>query len=197
MPFINGKFYANPAHGEALEKAKAVDSQHAAAKKQTAPVSNSGKQGKQTATPGHQKPKVENEAAIGNRVYNETGGLRPKAGVKPGDPGSAEDLHNARVAMSDVARNREKEGTTGGIAHNRVIPIGQKTAQYKDAQAAALEAARSSDVTKGSGNFYLDYGQGPPNWAEGKKMTSYGPFKNASGGGDVPTGADVRIVIVH
>lgn len=193
MPFINGKFYANPAYGEALERAKNLESQRTASGKQTAQASSSGK----PASAKHTKPVPESEAIIGNRVYNETGGLRPKAGAKSGESGSAEDLHNARVAMADVARNRQKEGTTGGVAPGRVDPLGQKTAQYKDAQGAASEAARSPDVTKGSGNFYLEYGQGPPNWAKGKKMTSYGPFKNASGGGDVPKGHDVRIVIVH
>ena len=52
-------------------------------------------------------------------------------------------------------------------------------------------------MTGGSKHFYLDYGQGQPKWAAGKETTSYGPFKNAAGGGDVPKGADVKIIIVH
>ena len=59
------------------------------------------------------------------------------------------------------------------------------------------EAARSPDVTGGSTHLYLDYGQKAPSWAAGKETTTCGPFKNAAGGGDVPKGAHVKIIIVH
>lgn len=197
MPFINGKFYANPAYGEALERAKGLDSQYAGSEKQTVAASNRGKHGKQTATQGHEKPKVENEAAIGNRVYNETGGLRPKAGAKPGGPGSAGDLHNARVAMSDVIENRERSGKYTGVAPAKVKTMGRKTSAYGDSQEASAQTLGLPEVTGGSKNYYLDHGQPTPKWAIGKKTTAYGPFNNAAGGGDVPKGADVRIIVVH
>ena len=99
--------------------------------------------------------------------------------------------------MSHVAENREKRGIKGGIATDKVGALGQKTSQFKDAQAAAAEAVGAPDVTGNSEHFYLDYsGERKPDWAVGKKTTTYGPFTNASGGGDVPKG-DVRIVIVH
>lgn len=131
---------------------------------------------------------------VGNVVHNETGGLRPD--TKQGS-GSAQDLHNAKVAVADVVENRQKAGNNGGVASDKVGANERRTSQYKDAQQAASEAARSPDVTGGSIHFYLDYGQGQPKWAVGQGTTSYGPFKNAAGGGDVPKGANVLIVIVH
>lgn len=140
--------------------------------------------------PGDNK---KNGKTTGNIVYRETGGLRGKN--KKG--GSATDLHKARVAVADVVNNRRKAGIKGGVARSNVSPSQQHNAQYKDSQKAANEAAHSRDVTGGAKNFYLDYGQVTPNWAKGKATTSYGPFKNAAGRGDVLKGADVRIVIVH
>ena len=135
-----------------------------------------------------------NTQQVGNVVHNETGGLRPEANE---GSGSSQDLHNAKVAVSDVIENREKAGINGGVASDKVSPKERSTPQYKDAQQAAAEAARSPNVTGGSKNFYLDYGQPSPKWAQGKYTTSYGPFKNAAGGGDVPKDHDVRIIIVH
>jgi hypothetical protein len=104
------------------------------------------------------------------------------------------------IVVSDllltIVENREKAGNNGGVASDKVSSKERNTPQYKDAQQAAAEAARS-DVTGGSKHFYLDFGQKPPNWAAGKEITTYGPFKNAAGGGDVPKGADVKIIIVH
>lgn len=130
----------------------------------------------------------------GNIVYNETGGLRPEQ--KDGS-GSSQNLHDARVAVSDVIDNRKKAGVKGGVASDSVSSKERNNSQYKDAQSAASEAARSPDRTGGSTEFYLDYGQPKPSWANGTATTSYGPFRNAAGGGDVPKGADVRIIIVH
>jgi len=130
----------------------------------------------------------------GNVVYNETGGLRPKA--KDGS-GSSQNLHDSRVAVADVIDNRNKAGAKGGVASDAVSAKERNNPQYKDSQAAASEAANSPDRTGGSTHFYLDYGQPKPSWANGKATTSYGPFVNAAGGGDVPKGADVRIIIVH
>jgi RHS repeat-associated protein len=142
----------------------------------------------QDAFPGAQ------QQTTGNIVYNETGGLRPEA--KDGS-GSSQDLHDSRVAVADVVDNRNKAGAKGGVASDAVSAKERNNPQYKDSQAAASEAANSHDRTGGSTHFYLDYGQPKPSWANGKATTSYGPFVNAAGGGDVPKGADVRIVIVH
>lgn len=198
MPFINGRFYMNPAYGRALEQARSLESgQNAAGENVAARSSDTHTSDKQGTLSEDKEPQAEHETRIANRVYNETGGLRPKPDAKSGAPGSAEDLHKARVAISHVAQNREKSGRRGGIAPDRASSVGQKTPQYKDSHAAAIEAAHGPDVTGGSEYFYLDYGQRVPNWAQGKKTTSYGPFENAAGGGDVPKGDDVRIVVVH
>ena len=141
-----------------------------------------------------QEKKDQDTQRVGNIVHNETGGLRPE--TKDGS-GSSKDLHESKVAVADVVENREKAGNNGGVASDQVSSKERNTPQYKDAQQAAAEAARSPDVTGGSKHFYLDYGQGQPKWAVGKETTSYGPFTNVAGGGDVPKGADVKIIIVH
>ncbi len=87
-----------------------------------------------------------NTQSVGNVVHNETGGLRPEA--KEGS-GSSQDLHNAKVAVADVVENREKAGNNGGVASDKVSSKERNTPQYKDAQQAAAEAARSN-VTGGS-----------------------------------------------
>lgn len=147
-----------------------------------------------TGTAQNQAQNTTNTQQVGNIVHNETGGLRSE--TKEGS-GSSQDLHNAKVAISDVVENRKKAGNNGGVASDKVSSKEQNTPQYKDAQKAAAEAAHSPDVTGGSKHFYLDYGQKAPSWAAGKDTTTYGPFKNAAGGGDVPKGADVKIIIVH
>lgn len=197
MPLINGRFYANPAYGRALERARNLEAGRDEEPEEiSARYVSVSTHGGQRSAAQHAKQGKESQTSIGNRVYNETGGLRAKPGAKPGAPGSAEDLHNGRVAIANVAGNREKAGIAGGIAPDKVSPSGQKTPQYKDAQGAAAQASHT-DITGGAANFYLEHGQGPPKWAKGRKMTSYGPFNNASGGGDVPKGADTQIVIVH
>ena len=148
----------------------------------------------ETAADQQQNQQEDQQQTTGNIVYNETGGLRPKA--KDGS-GSSQDLHDSRVAVADVVDNRNKAGAKGGVASDAVSAKERNNPQYKDSQAAASEAANSPDRTGGSTHFYLNYGQPAPSWANGKVTTSYGPFVNAAGGGDVPKGADVRIVIVH
>ncbi|MGA7913585.1 MAG: RHS repeat-associated core domain-containing protein [Candidatus Acidiferrales bacterium] len=149
---------------------------------------------KKDAQESAQAQNTANSHQVGNIVHNETGGLRPEA--KEGS-GSSQDLHNAKVAISDVVKNREKSGVNGGVASDKVSSKERNTSQYKDAQQAAAQAARSPDVTGSSKHFYLDYGEKAPSWAAGKETTTYGPFKNAAGGGDVPKGAVVKIIIVH
>lgn len=197
MPFINGRFYMNPAYGRALERARSSESGNDGEPEEIAVryLNSGGHGGQRQASKGKQEK--ESQTRIGNRVYNETGGLRSKAGAKPGEPSSAEDLHNGRVAIADVIQNREEVGKYNGVATNKIHKGATDTPQYRDAQNAASEAVRTPGEARGSENFYLDHGQPQPKWAEGKRKTSYGPFTNAAGGGDVPKGKDVRIVIVH
>jgi RHS repeat-associated protein len=138
-------------------------------------------------------PPTQQQTNNGNVIYNETSGLRTTG--KNG-AGNGQDLHNSRVGIGHVLLNRERAGVKGGVASDRVSSRDRRTAQYRDAQAAAAEAVRSPDNTRGSQHFYLDYGQPKPSWARGQETITYGPFLNAAGGGDVPQGADVYIVIV-
>ncbi|MGB6131548.1 MAG: RHS repeat-associated core domain-containing protein, partial [Acidobacteriaceae bacterium] len=144
--------------------------------------------------PGDGKSPSGSTTAVGNTVDNETSGLRPES--KSGQS-SSQSLHTSKVAIADVVHNRDKAGIKGGVASSKTTASESRTPQYKDAQSAASQAAHSPDITHGSVNFYLNYGQRPPGWARGKSTTSYGPFENASGHGDVPKGAQVYVVIVH
>ncbi len=184
MPVIKGRFYANPAYGHALERARVPDAARGA-----------------THAGRHQTPSAPSDQ-VANTIYNETSGLRPTA---PKGPGSAEDLHNARVHMEHVIGNREAAKTPGGVAPDH---LGKKEAQavrtypparqaYQDSQHTAERARSERDPTGGATHFYLDSGKAPPNWAVGKKpVATFGPFDNPAGRGDVPKGAKTRIVIV-
>ena len=117
MPFINGKFYMNPAYGRAVENVRrggAVPSLNAAPHSQ-----GSGREDrdgrwetingnhvliKETVAEGPQpetqkrttRPAAQGNARPGTKaariIFNETSGLRPPKG-------GAEDLHDARVAI--------------------------------------------------------------------------------------------------
>lgn len=184
MPLINGRYYANPAYGRALEQARAEDAAQDVDDVQ-----------QQQTPPAPSDP-------LGNRIYNETSGLRPTA---PQGPGSAEDLHNARLHMGHVIRNREAKGTAGAVAPPvlrtaeaeavRTFPPAREA--FQDSQRAAQTAHTEPDRTGGATHFYLDYAQKPPNWALGKTpLATFGPFVNPAGGGDVPRGARVKIVVL-
>lgn len=185
MPLINSRFYANPAFGRALERARAEEAARDA---------DDGEQ-RQTS-PALGDP-------LANRIYNETSGLRTSA---PQGSGSAEDLHNARLHVGEVIRNREAARTPRGVATDRlrkeeadaVRTYPPARMAFQDSQRAAARARAEQDRTGGATNFYLDFGQGPPPWAEGKKpVASFGPFLNKAGGGDVPKDAKVKIVILR
>jgi hypothetical protein len=60
---------------------------------------------------------------------------------------------------------------------------------------AAHRAGKQADPTGGATHFYFDYGQtSAPSWGK-QAVVTYGPFRNAAGGGDVDKGANVKIVI--
>lgn len=108
--------------------------------------------------------------------------------------------------MGHVIQNREAAKAPGSVAPDH---LGKKEAQavqtypparaaYQDSQAAAERARKEPDRTGGAQNFYLDYGERPPNWAVGEKpVASFGPFLVAAGGGRVRRGDKVRIRIFH
>ena len=184
MPVIGGRFYANPAFGEALERVRVED----------AARSEDGAEQQQTAR-ARSDP-------LANRIYNETSGLRTTA---PQGPGSAEDLHNARLHMGQVIRNREAAAIRGGVAPDRLrkveadavrtYPPAREASQ--DSQRAAQRARTEPDRTGGATHFYLEYGEEPPDWAVGKRpVATFGPFLNEAGGSRIPRGAKVKIVVL-
>ena len=139
------------------------------------------------------------DVTVGNSVYNETSGLRP---TSPTGEGSAQDLSDARVGLADVTKNRDAAGTAvgkgtapgqlAGSEASAVKTYPPAKQAYEDSRAAA---GKAHGDPKGPHNFYLDWGQGKPPWAEGKQpKESYGPFLNVADG-DVPRGATVRIRI--
>ncbi|MDE2179981.1 MAG: tandem-95 repeat protein [candidate division NC10 bacterium] len=132
---------------------------------------------------------VQELAAI---IYNETSGLRGN-------------LFDARVAIGNVAANREEAGILGGIAPSR-LSAGEEVAIRNGVQAAATAYAESVEAatqilgerkgpTCGARHFILSYGQTLPKWAQGKPRLNFGPFMNVAGGGDVPRNAQVYIRI--
>lgn len=218
MPFINGRFYANPTYGNAVENARDSDNQlhnevrtsdtdDGTGALENEPMSESAQQ---ADTSKQQFPKKlphtttpESPAQNANRVYNETAGLRPT--TKQGR-GSAQDLHNGRVAMSHVIRNRQAHGNFGGVAPNALTHSEEHAVQhyppardaYRDSVNAASGAAARPDPTHGATQFYLDYGQPQPSWARRKgPIASYGPFSNPAGGGDVQKDSKTVIIRIY
>jgi hypothetical protein len=154
---------------------------------------------KQQAAAQRPRPPADN-ATVGNSVYNETSGLRPTINA---GPGSMQDLSDARVAIAGVTKNRDAAGRAVGIGTApgklagaeagavKTYPPAKQA--YGDSQAAA---GRAVGDAAGPQNFYLDYGQAPPPWAQGRQpKESYGPFRNVAGRGDVPKDANVWIRI--
>lgn len=157
---------------------------------------------KQGAHSAHHSAQPELPSQNANRVYNETSGLRPTS--RNGVHGTEADLQAARIAISHVIRNRQAQGTFGGVAPNALTHSESRAVghypparnAYQNSAHAAQVAASGPDPTRGATHFYLDFGQPPPAFARGKTpVASYGPFSNAGGGGDVQK--DSKRVIIR
>jgi len=135
---------------------------------------------------------------LANRVYNETGGLYVRPGVE--GFGNAQDLHNARVAVAEIAlRNSAVAGSSLTESTKKALrgKDPNTLAAYNDSLAAAHEALNGSNSTQGARHFFLlKPGVAPgtdqswyPDWAKSIPVASFGLFGNR-GGGDVgdPTG---------
>lgn len=216
MPFINGRFYANPAYGEALERARSAESgakfgdglaRYGGENLDVEPIAQH--HAIQNHHPAHNQPHAaapKSPSQIANSVYNETSGLRS---VTERGPGSAEDLHTARVYISHVIQNRDAAGTDKLVAPTTLRPAELHATKtyppaheaYEDSVKAARNAASSQDPTGDAKNYYLDYGQNPPPWAANKKPVAvFGPFLNAAGGGGMHNpkkGDKVMIRVYH
>lgn len=227
MPFINGRYYANPIFGEAVERArngKSGDEFNDEVSRQGAysgsefdeslPSDNADddagepefqlesieRPSRARQHPAHRQGHQIAKSAhqVANSIYNETSGLRP---VTKRGPGSADELHDARTHIGRIAHFGKATVASDVLSPPEARAIKSyppARAAYEDSQRAAREAFVGPDPTGGATHFYLDYGQKPPSWAAGKTAVAvFGPFKNVAGGGDVRKGAMVKIVIIR
>lgn len=201
MPFVNGRFYMNPAHGRAVERARIAQttSDH--------PDSRLLDPDAHWVTLNHrhvliheaqrehaQRDKARNrhEARLAIIVYNETSSLRSDPRAKSGEGASAEDLHDAREGIAKIAKRAIDSGHA-----NRVAPpdLSDKDAQairagnpdavraYNDSLAAAREALKGANETKGATQYRLR----PPGISSDRPINgkdtsfAYGPFPNTLG----------------
>ena len=143
-----------------------------------------------TQNPAYQAPDKNNpkEVALDNVTYNETGGLRADPKAKPGHPGSAEDLHGARVAVAEIAErvlgssHPEREQAPRLLTHETVRDLNAGNKDVIRSLNDSLSAARSgSNTTDGAMHFRT--GRHTFRSLYGRKATMYfGPFSDVTGG---------------
>jgi len=140
--------------------------------------------------PEYQNPQNESEAKLANVTYNEVGGLHPDPKAKADAPGSIEQLHEAQLAVAEIANrvlnSDHPEHVQVGVDLTSKtvsdINAGSKSAivAHNEALAAARAALGGSNTTKGAMHYNTS-----PNKMKllyGKKATNLGPFQNAQGG---------------
>lgn len=141
----------------------------------------------------HQEPDKNNpkEVELNVVTFNETGGLRADPKAKPGDPASADNLHDARVAVAEVAErvlessHPEREQAPRDLTSQTVrdLNAGNKDVirALNDSLSAARSALGGSNTTNGAMHFRT--GSHKFKSLYGHKATMYfGPFPNATGG---------------
>lgn len=140
--------------------------------------------------PAYQAPDKNNpkEVELDDVIFNETGGLRADPKAKPGAPGSAENLHAARVAVAEVAKRvlesshpeREQAPRTLTGQTQRDLNAGNK--DVIRSLTDSLSAARSGSNTT-SGAMHFRTGRHKFRSLYGGKATMwFGPFHDATGG---------------
>lgn len=146
--------------------------------------------------PRYDNPRNEAEARLANVIYNETAGLRPDLNAKPGAPGSAEDLHNARVGIGKVAHrvllssHPERIQAPTELSAEAVHDINAGNSGAILAHNDSLSAARVSLSSASSGaTQYRINAWDDQNTINGRRISErYGPFLNVQGG--------TRVVII-
>ena len=148
--------------------------------------------GTQASQSEMKQPRNENERYLAIVVFNETGGLGAAA---ENGHGSAKNLHDARVAVAEIANRLRDSGHPekmatgeGGIYTGlwRGLSQGNKDSigSWNDSVSAASIALAGSDDTRAAAHFRLDKANGVvPSWAKRTPSKTFGPFRN-SGGGD-------------
>jgi hypothetical protein len=204
----------NPAYGRAVERARdaeatseqvsgehwvTVNGRHILIQKagSTRGARHEGQQQPEYEAPDVKKEK---EVELTNVTYNETSGLRADPKAKPGAPGSAEDLHNARVAVAEVAHTvldsdhpeRVKAPTdlTARAVHDINAGNSDAISAHNDSLSAVREVLAGSNATKGATQYRMN-ARDTQKSINGKRVTlRYGPFSNVQGGTRV-------IIIAH
>lgn len=197
MPKINGRYYANPAYGRGLERARLAEAalphyrredrgdwkgnpvqEHFGEERLFAQEHHAadrhGPAGHKSSMGGDHLDPAKTIAGVANQIYNETSGLRP---TSLNGPGSDFDLQQARKAMAHVIQNRRLAGRHGGLASPEILSRTDArdipkmgTAAYDahgESVYAAHRASRMPNQIGGPLNFYLDHGQALPKWARG------------------------------
>jgi hypothetical protein len=160
MPFINGRFYMNPAYGRALERARDEENKDLFASRllpmmegpEAGPDGEWDEdwsaearhpQGQYVLMQASQHGRAARPArgrgtdqSLANIVYNETGSLRADPRAKPGAPGSGEDLARARQATAEIA-NRVRAKHPHWVAPSTLT---DKAAAAVHADAHAVDA---------------------------------------------------------
>jgi len=121
-------------------------------------------------------------------IFNETGGLRADPKAKHGAPGSAENLHDARVAVGEVAgrvlesSHPEREQAPHLLTRETVRDLNAGNKDVAKALEDALSAA-ISHLNTTAGAMHFRTGRHRFKSLYGRKGTMYfGPFPNATGG---------------
>lgn len=140
--------------------------------------------------PAYQAPDKNNpkEVQLDDVIFNEAGGLRADPKAKPGAPGSAENLHDARVAIGEVAErvlessHPEREQAPRSLTHETLRDLNAGNKDVIRALNDSLSAARAhSNMTEGAMHFRT--GRHKFKSLYGRKGTMYfGPFRDATGG---------------
>jgi RHS repeat-associated protein len=145
----------------------------------------------------------QNLTSLTNVIYNETSAFSPNPNAKPNTTGSAEDLHNGRVAVGEVA-----EGILTGKHPERVLAktelskreaaaikagYGPAVAAYGDAKTAAAEVLAGSNATNGatqyrtrfSSDVTTNVGRDGPKVPGTPVSQHFGPFSSSLGGSGI------------
>jgi len=144
-------------------------------------------------TPQYEQANVNNqkEVELTNVTYNETSGFRANPKAEPGAADSTEQVHEARVAVAEVANrildsnHPEREQAPNDLTSRTVHDLngGNKDiiVAHNDALHATREAMGGSNTTNGAMHFRT--GTHKFKSLYGNKATmSFGPFRNAQGG---------------
>lgn len=151
------------------------------------------------------RPRTDSERRLANVIDNETASLRPDPNARSGQPGSAQDLQSARIAIGEVANRVVQAGYPKRVA-SQVLPSKQATAigngfgpavaAYDGSLAAARAALAGSNTTSGAKQYRLPRADRSASEINGKPIVRhYGPFPDTVKGPGAHQAEPRRIVI--